>query len=909
MAKKTKSKARNPRKPHKSPSVPSPSDPPTQMTPDAAAPTDAAASCAHYVTGDAYVRVARRIADLDRCDDCPDDDPGRRPHKGKTKAGKKKKSAALHQPKIIWVCTSCGHAACGGVSAAEGPPHGHARRHSKQARHACAVRSDVDDDRLVCFCFECGSTVPLPPTPLGPAPVEDVVDGDAKGRVVRGLANLGNTCFFNSVVQNVLSLDALRGHFGALDRPVGDLTASLKKLFEETGLGRGDSNNALKPGGVFGCVCSRAPQFRGFQQQDSHELLMCLLDCLGVEERNSRGASSVAKTWVDLVFGGEVLTTVQCLECGHSSTVSEPFLDLSLPMPGKKTLPKRAMVVALPKKAKMGARKGRQRGSVNGDSFGVGKAGSDSTFAKMEDVNTQTEGGDSSCVVDGGAPMALPEVKDEDFWWMDWIDSVQMGVGVDEVDVTVSQCSENRQIIQKESSEEGNSAMNVSSMEDPIRKNVALDDLPTKDHVEGCSSVIGCEQAEVSMGNDSMLTEDCIEGSSAVSVCQQAEVEDYEGLGDLFNEPDATSEFKVETMEANEEREAGLSAGSSHSEFMQEEVDNMYSPVSIESCLAIFTKMEILSEEQKWHCESCSKSLQCQQIPTLERGDQSKVPKSCCTEGEIGDEEHNDDTRFDDLGDGGMGNDNLTSHVEGVDHETSSYVGGLENKRVTLESNVHELNNEVDSMVEDTSKSESNKQQSLCFVSLDKTSSHVVVAPGSSTDPDETVSIAKNTTLESQKVPQKVSKLPHKVHESEEERDKEHMKVMRDATLRVLIKKAPPVLIIHLKRFSNDGRRLNKLSGHVMFRELLDLRPYMCPSGEERGSCIYRLMGVVEHSGTMRGGHYVAYVRGDKIKKKGETVRVSSTWFYASDSHVREVSLAEVLKAEAYILFFERIHN
>ena len=57
----------------------------------------------------------------------------------------------------------------------------------------------------------------------------------------------------------------------------------------------------------------------------------------------------------------------------------------------------------------------------------------------------------------------------------------------------------------------------------------------------------------------------------------------------------------------------------------------------------------------------------------------------------------------------------------------------------------------------------------------------------------------------------------------------------------------------------------------------------------------------------MRGGHYIAYVRGgEKRKGKAETEQVSSPWYYVSDHYVRQVSLKEVLSCEAYILFYEK---
>lgn len=33
----------------------------------------------------------------------------------------------------------------------------------------------------------------------------------------------------------------------------------------------------------------------------------------------------------------------------------------------------------------------------------------------------------------------------------------------------------------------------------------------------------------------------------------------------------------------------------------------------------------------------------------------------------------------------------------------------------------------------------------------------------------------------------------------------------------------------------------------------------------------------------------------------------NATWYYASDSHVRQINVSEVKNAEAYILFYERI--
>ncbi|KAM0898918.1 hypothetical protein ACQ4PT_021632 [Festuca glaucescens] len=71
------------------------------------------------------------------------------------------------------------------------------------------------------------------------------------------------------------------------------------------------------------------------------------------------------------------------------------------------------------------------------------------------------------------------------------------------------------------------------------------------------------------------------------------------------------------------------------------------------------------------------------------------------------------------------------------------------------------------------------------------------------------------------------------------------------------------------------------------------------PSSEDKDNSSYRLVGVIVHHGnTPNDGHYIAYVWGS-----------GSSWFCASDTIIREVSLEEVLGCEAYILFYERMNG
>ncbi|GKE83035.1 ubiquitin carboxyl-terminal hydrolase 2-like protein, partial [Tanacetum coccineum] len=76
---------------------------------------------------------------------------------------------------------------------------------------------------------------------------------------------------------------------------------------------------------------------------------------------------------------------------------------------------------------------------------------------------------------------------------------------------------------------------------------------------------------------------------------------------------------------------------------------------------------------------------------------------------------------------------------------------------------------------------------------------------------------------------------------------------------------------------------------------------------KDRETYKYQLVGVVEHSGTMRGGHYVAYVKRGAKGNAGKDEDETSMWYHASDAYVREVSLEEVLRCKAYILFYEEM--
>uniref|UniRef100_A0ACB8GCX5 Ubiquitin carboxyl-terminal hydrolase 45 n=2 Tax=Sphaerodactylus townsendi TaxID=933632 RepID=A0ACB8GCX5_9SAUR len=149
--------------------------------------------------------------------------------------------------------------------------------------------------------------------------------------------------------------------------------------------------------------------------------------------------------------------------------------------------------------------------------------------------------------------------------------------------------------------------------------------------------------------------------------------------------------------------------------------------------------------------------------------------------------------------------------------------------------------------------------------------------------------------------------------------------VYTNARKQLLISSVPAVLVLHLKRFHQAGVSLRKVNRHVDFPLVLDLAPFSsasCKNVTDGGKVVYALYGIVEHSGSMRGGHYAAYVKVRAPTKKllehissnrnvqglKESVGASvGQWVYVSDTHVQAVPESRVLHSQAYLLFYERI--
>nr|XP_009931648.1 PREDICTED: ubiquitin carboxyl-terminal hydrolase 16 isoform X2 [Opisthocomus hoazin] len=632
---------------------------------------------------------------------------------------------------------------------------------------------------------------------------------------VKGLSNLGNTCFFNAVMQNLSQTPVLRELLKEAKMPGTTVKIESPELSVEPQLIKLDQPGALTlamyqfltemqetkkgvvtPKELFAQVCKKAIRFKGYQQQDSHELLRYVLDGMRAEEiqqisagilkaltdSNKQNEEELKKkikeyekkkgirSFVDRIFGGELTSTIMCEECRNVSLVHESFLDLSLPIlddqkvkiTNERNIRKKKEKESedeedknndcylkerdeppgtskhLQKKAKKQAKKQaksqRRQQKLQGKVLHLADICATEESEKDVEYNQESEAEINS---------ETPDLKQEE---------------------ELSNDCKDHCLIQKDSSIPVNST-EVQSMHENTGKpeqgcveNESLMDLPV---VEGLDSslkfVNGLDNLSLKdEGDENEDEEELATDLSKLHLCADAE-SDTSPLDDLQTVPIKTCEVLTG------DPETAFSTLANRDDLNPEEG-------SIHHCLYQFTRNEKLTETNKLLCDVCTQRLY--------------GPKK-----------------------------NIKS---------------------------------------------------------------------------------------------------------------EKKYVYTNASKQMLISLAPPILTLHLKRFQQAGFNLRKVNRHVKFPEVIDLAPFCtakCKNvAEGNTKVLYSLYGVVEHSGTMRSGHYTAYAKMRSMNNRLsdlvlrgqspqalETEPVKGQWFHISDTHVQAVSASKVLSSQAYLLFYERL--
>uniref|UniRef100_A0A8D2ZPV0 Ubiquitin carboxyl-terminal hydrolase 16 n=1 Tax=Scophthalmus maximus TaxID=52904 RepID=A0A8D2ZPV0_SCOMX len=614
---------------------------------------------------------------------------------------------------------------------------------------------------------------------------------DKVGVPVKGLSNLGNTCFFNAVIQNLSQTQLLRQTLNKvteekisvdiepaasselepvavqLDQP-GSLTVAMCQLLNEI---QESKKGVVTPRELFTQVCKKAARFKGFQQQDSQELLRYLLDGMRAEEikrvssgimealKQSRKSTDgeqlktlvkeyekngLTKNFVDHVFGGEMTSTIMCQQCKTVSVVTEMFLDLSLPV-------------------------------------------SDEAYRKKNQKKVVQKTSESS--QDGRNSPALTNGEDDD----------TSGSG--------------SKYQQKKAKKQAKKQAKHQKRQQKFDGRFTLDSIASPSHAEE-------EQTDPAA--------DANEGEHVDSeMHEEAPLSDGNPVEPGGQTPD--------TVQPAREKEEG--------------------------------------EDSETDCDSSATSSVSNRFTVL-----SKEPNS--KDSVLDDEDISD----------------LAQEAE----EDAQLVGEME--KVTLD----------DAFIEDSDAPEQGPEtedepleiKEYTVVNQDPELAFHTLATRAAPEKQEcSVQSCLFQFTEVETLTQNNSLLCVTCTKRQGNKDKaggSKKNVYTDALKQMLISSPPPVLTLHLKRFQQNGYSICKVNRHVQFPLILDLAPFCvvkCKNmSEGDAQILYSLYGIVEHSGTMRSGHYTAYVKArpdcpkpmsNGLAAGGDAEPPKGSWFHVSDTSVQ----------------------
>lgn len=101
----------------------------------------------------------------------------------------------------------------------------------------------------------------------------------------------------------------------------------------------------------------------------------------------------------------------------------------------------------------------------------------------------------------------------------------------------------------------------------------------------------------------------------------------------------------------------------------------------------------------------------------------------------------------------------------------------------------------------------------------------------------------------------------------------------------------PNILVIDIRRYINHRKKNYTYIDIPLYN--LDLEEFM--DGYRNDSNIYDLYGVCNHSGSLNGGHYYAYIK-----------NMNGKWYLFDDNTITETEEKDVISRNAYCLFYRK---
>lgn len=201
--------------------------------------------------------------------------------------------------------------------------------------------------------------------PWAPTQVEiDLLLKHPKRRIVssmssiglRGLLNLGSTCFMNCIVQALIHTPLLRDYFLSeqhecnIKSTMKCLVCEVARVFQEFYSG---AKAPLSLHRLLHLIWNHARHLAGYEQQDAHEFFIATLDVLHRHCKNSQAETQIkgiassstadqkdkkktdnvhaqCNCIIDQIFTGGLQSDVVCQACKGVSTTIDPFWDISL---------------------------------------------------------------------------------------------------------------------------------------------------------------------------------------------------------------------------------------------------------------------------------------------------------------------------------------------------------------------------------------------------------------------------------------------------------------------------------------------------------------------------------------------------------------------------------------------------
>ncbi|XP_050424482.1 ubiquitin carboxyl-terminal hydrolase 8-like isoform X1 [Adelges cooleyi] len=181
-----------------------------------------------------------------------------------------------------------------------------------------------------------------------------IIGGDG----LRGLQNLGNTCYMNSILQCLSSTEDLAkyfiNHFDKFINHKSRTQGFVAKEFRNVIVNLwSQSSRSFQCQTFKNTIGQYKDMFKHYDQQDSHEFLTILLDWLHDDLNKPKnntiilGASketgeedwgqwtNINNSIIQSLFYGQQKSSVSCDTCSEKSTTFEPFSSLSLPLPSE----------------------------------------------------------------------------------------------------------------------------------------------------------------------------------------------------------------------------------------------------------------------------------------------------------------------------------------------------------------------------------------------------------------------------------------------------------------------------------------------------------------------------------------------------------------------------------------------